>query len=104
VGRVQIPRMSLQCNDNSNSEMKPVTFQKIRQLYTKRGKSKNRAPLLSRNSVFRWRSVADGFSQFSLFLFTLNSISDKELQTSSIQLEVSKPNQKQMLLANCTPG
>jgi len=49
------------------------------------------------------RSVANGFSQFSLFLFTLNHISYKELQTSSIQVEVSKPNQKQMLYAICTP-
>ena len=59
MGRIQIPRMSLQCNDNSNSEMKPVTFQKIRQLYAKRGKTKNRTSLLSESSVFIWRSVAD---------------------------------------------
>ena len=35
------------------------SFQKIRQLYAKRGKLKNRTPLLSGNSVFMWRSVAD---------------------------------------------
>jgi hypothetical protein len=29
--------------------------------------------------------------------------SSKELQTSSNQLEVRKPNQKQMFYANCTP-
>jgi hypothetical protein len=44
---------------DSNSEMKPVTFQKTRQLYAKRGKIKNRTSLLSESSIFIWRSVAE---------------------------------------------
>jgi len=50
------------------------------------------------------RSVADESRQFSLFLFILNHISYKELLTFFIQIKVSKPNQKQMLYANCTPN
>ena len=49
------------------------------------------------------RSVADGFSQFSSLLFTTNHNIYRELQTFSIQVEVSKPNQKQMLYANSLP-
>jgi hypothetical protein len=74
--------------------LKSESYQRIRQLYAKRGKTKNRTPLLSRNSVFIWRSVADGFGQFSLLLFTFNHIFNKELQTFLIKVKVSKSNQK----------
>ena len=39
--------------------MKSQNFQKIRQLYAKRGLTKNRTSLLSESSVFIVRSVAD---------------------------------------------
>jgi hypothetical protein len=84
--------------------MKPVTFQIIRQLYAKTGQIKNRTPLLSESSVFIVRSVAYGFGQFSLFLFTPNHNLHKKLQTFSTQVEVRNPNQKQILYANCTPN
>jgi hypothetical protein len=77
-----------------HKSVKSESFQKICQLYSKRGKTKNRTPLLSESSVFMLRSVADGFRQFSLLLFILNHISNKELQTFSIKVKVSKPNQK----------
>jgi hypothetical protein len=74
--------------------MNPATFNKIRQLQAKKGETKIRTPLLSESSVLDWRSVADGFGQFSIFLFTLNHISYKELHTFLLQVKVSNPNQK----------
>ena len=57
-------------------------------------------PLIIRGFM---RSVAYGFRQFSSLHFNINHLSYKELQTFSIKVKVSKPNQKYMLYANCTP-
>ena len=80
--------------ETMHQPVKSENIQKICQLQAKRGKMKNRTSLLSECSVFMLRSVADGFGQSSLLLFTPNHIHHKKLQTFSIQVKVSKPNQK----------
>jgi len=77
-----------------HKSVKSESFQKICQLYAKRGKSKNRTPLLSECSVFIWRSVADGFDQFPLLFFTSNHIFINDLHFFSTKVKVSKTNQK----------